>query len=665
MKNLADVQSITKLDDGTFAIQCQNGRAMTLTQQELLNDVICDWTVWSLPYQAAGYKELPTHTVSGIASDGEALYAFTSAFLSISKDAGKTWTNKSVGDGLPPGISSISASPQILSLIGRSDAVFSFDQGQTFVKGTVQGESIATAVVEGNSILARTKSQQIALSVDKGQSWKILQNVPEHAEFFLGNGSIYLAQRTYSTSVLLKSSDAGESWVSIAPPTAEVDASRFYLPFNRMAIQGHTIAVAPSSYNPEGTLFDNNQSTGVWISDDDGQNWRQIIPSLGYENFYHILEGLKFSGQKLFGFINWTPVTGASSRLVYECAAPFENCKTWDLFENRVVYNQAKDGISANDVATFGNKLFVADRFEGLYRVENGSTDFTNLGEYARTHRTIVPTSFHKNGSKLLVADGRQLYTFAEQGADFQAIPTSLGRGAFFAVNGSQIVGEDENRKVIQSSDGGATWVDCSPFPDTRKTRGLLAAAGGIWNLRSNGDLFLLQKDSCNWQRIAKPEGYVFKIVAEGNRVYILARNDVFFTDNMGLTWQSLVKFDFYPEAIAVGNGKLWVSSDPSSNNSKLYEFDPASKSLKQNSLHVPRIDGISQSANGKTIAVRSREEGMWVSEDGGSSWDRYGMNEGVIGYVESIFVDGRTVYFGNPRAGLHAIHPTTRMNAR
>jgi photosystem II stability/assembly factor-like uncharacterized protein len=264
-------------------------------------------------------------------------------WISRSTDRGKTWI-RSIGSGesnwtFPARLTSKGTSLFVGSAYGiyRSD-----DDGKTWIPKNGRRESLLTASLESHPgflfCMDDYDDGLLYYSSDLGDTW-IPINIFAGSNFTVIDGVFYL---TRQSSLLLRSSDFGQSWAIITIDGLALDAARFYKVASSVFAYGYNSSAKLAHSEDKGlhwtllhsfdsiqaqittlastdsTIFLGTFDSGIYRSSDFGMSWVQVNNGLGNLQIQTILsEGnMLYAGTRRGVFYSWN--SGKSWRAMNE-----------------------------------------------------------------------------------------------------------------------------------------------------------------------------------------------------------------------------------------------------------------------------------------------------------------------------------------------------------
>ena len=332
-------------------------------------------------------------------------------------------------------------------------------------------------------------SARLFASEDHGASWQLRGTVPDASVTYLAAdpfapGRLYAGGRT---SVVFRSTDAGESWTAAALPGYGMAMAADPFVEGRLFVSGY--------YRDGGTY-----RAAAYVSSDTGRTWQVSMPqpdTAGYA--YSVAADPVDSG---------TFYIGAYAGKAYRTT---DAGASWELVNSGLPSNTGVMGIS---VCAADNRCLLAATSNGLYRTTNSGTNWSLVG-----------------GGLMNSA----------QSVAFSDFDPSVGWA----------IGRSDSIRVYVSDDTGATWSLPAPGYVTNKTARLTpdGASGSTAWVHTTSGIFRSTDLGDNWAeahaglRIA----HVACISAspeDPDRLYLEAEgNAVFRSLNGGEDWERCTEF--------------------------------------------------------------------------------------------------------------------------
>jgi photosystem II stability/assembly factor-like uncharacterized protein len=427
-------------------------------------------------------------------NDAARVYAGNDSALYRSADAGLTWTALPLGRlGSAAGLGAIAVKPGDASTIFVAQAprlLRSTDGGVTFAAfGSGLPASYPARVLRflpSGGMLAAT-SAGVYRSTDAGSSW---------ARLGTGNtgwtqsltidpvapGTMYTASYTSSGSVVLKTTDDGQTW----EPTG--------------AVTGNSTGIVVDPANP--LRIHASTQSGLFLSYDGGANWQERYPAtsntvlgIGAGATPWVYAGTYASGirRAAAGTNAWTDatrlVTDYGDRII-EALAPHPTDPNVVLAgttsgvlrtgDGGTTWSAARTGLSSHTIRELAGvaaapSTLYAMTLVGLAKTTDGGTSWAMTGlPVGPTRVTTDPVN-----SAYVYGWGNpyDLWRSADGGASFTWVQVAV-EAAAVAPDGALLIGTATG--VMKSTDHGATFLPSSAgLPGTNVT-GLAAAAGTL-----------------------------------------------------------------------------------------------------------------------------------------------------------------------------------------
>ncbi|MBI5324297.1 MAG: T9SS type A sorting domain-containing protein [Ignavibacteriae bacterium] len=442
-------------------------------------------------------------------------------------------------------------------------------QGQTVKLSRTKLIIQSIAIAKNGYLFSSMSDGGVFRSIDGGNSWGLIQDTMENIQDFIAcsNGRIF-ANRTYD---LYFSDDSGSSWSRCEFwEDTHLGNSR-----TRMAL------------SPSGKLFASNK--GVWVID---------TASLAY-NYY--TDGLDSSWIRCFAFGNGKVFAGTDTSGVYVSA---DDGQTWNRLNNSPktvsitsmvytkngkliagsedggIYISADDGLtwtkstasfadySINDIDIYNEKIYVCSN--GIFTSKDDGENWTVIADNPG-FPMITSYDINSNG-KIFAMSLIGLYSSTDKGNSWSFNPMNginidYMNGVLLDKNDKLYIWSSYLDYFLFSSDDGTTWENVPGFENTRtydlkeNSLGHLYLANGQ-GLSSN--LYVSKNDGQSWEKLLDNFNSAVINLGENDEIIYTEDVTVYYSTDYGITWIPKTCMDlageFYGQKIEMDGDFIWIS---------------------------------------------------------------------------------------------------------
>ncbi|MGA2295954.1 MAG: T9SS type A sorting domain-containing protein [FCB group bacterium] len=480
-----------------------------------------------------------------------------------------------------------------------------YDEGGGIFKTTDNGNSweakfgglyengVWAVAIGNNHIFAGTAREVIYSSTDDGETWKNLGSPGQtHLDILsLALNDSYLFAGAYDGGVF-RSSDFGNSWKSLY-----------------MSNGGQPYSLATNGNN----IF-SGTDRGLYVSSDNGDNWREKDSGIVNPNINSIV----INGNNIYA--------GAEYGGVY-CTK--DNGDFWKYL------GLGNSGTTGS--LTIDSNIFIGTN-KGLYY----SSNFGNIWTNKNTGSTSLNfQSMLKNNNDIFIGSNDGVYLSTDLGNNWQHKNAGLENKnvTFLAMNKNCLIAGTDSNGIYISTDYGNNWIASNNGLKEKTVIALTAMQNYIFTIVDTNGIYISSDNGNNWNlKNSVRSVYSVRLATNGSNVYAGTDGGFFISTDAGENWvKANIKAGYVDLIAAYGNviyfsGSLWSEGIyASSDNGKNW-----------NKVNISgRIENISINENNILV---SSDIGLYLSSDLGKSWSHTGI---FSNYVIPIVVYGDNIIAG------------------
>jgi photosystem II stability/assembly factor-like uncharacterized protein len=491
------------------------------------------------------------------------------------------------------------------------------------------GGDISALAMKDTLIFAGTLRSGIAVSSDKGKSWKLRNNgLPglNVSALAILNNSIYAAM---DGSGIYRSMDNGLSWTQMNDGLTSMYVSIF-------ASIGDTI-------------FAGTNGGGIYYSDNKRVTWTQANNGL---KDLHIRGGLIAKGTDLF-------------------TAPEDG--VFKSTDRGASWIETDSGLTCKDIRALG--VVGSDIWAGAYdghgaflSKDNGSYwSFCNNGLHSDTSYFGVTFSFFYSfstmGNNIFAGTNSGIYRLTNNQASWKLVPSSntfpLSGANTLLVNGLNLfVGYKDT--IFLTADTGASWSQINISLKNVDIFTLAVSDKYIFAGTQGRGIFLSDNDGDSWTAAnngLSGRGLLINtIFPNNNNVFVGTYGaGIFLSKNNGVSWSpmnnGLNQYGLSVNAIAKIGTTIIIGTD--NNSGGFYLSDDTGNSWKARHINISSISAVTSLAvNGNNIFAGTSTLGVFRSSDSGKAWvpDTIGLTSKNI---TSLLIKDSTIFAGTNTGGV------------
>jgi len=388
-------------------------------------------------------------------------------------------------------------------------------------------------------------------------------------------------------------------------------------------------------------IFANLHTKGIARSIDGGNNWTLASTALVDKNVVCLF----WSGNKLFAGTNQNGVFVSGN-----------NGENWSEINNGIPL----DNRSIRSFVTSGNSLYACAYPGGVYKsVDNGLTwTAVNSGLTDNNCRSI-----YAKGTDLFVSTDRGIHRSTNDGTNWIKVYSGLPNGFpnSFMATSTQIFVTIANNGIYKSNDNGNNWTPSSNGMMATSIKSLVKSGSTLYaGAYYSGGIFSTTTGGNSWNSSFPSVSSIVQVIASGNDIYAATNgHGIFKSQNNGSTWTALAPItgssNIYSVAKA-GNhlfagtagigvyksgddGTTWAEVNEGLTSKTIHMLTPVGNNLfaatsnglfisKNNGSNwalsgIPGINIITVKADNNKIYAGTWGEGVFVSSDDGTSWEK------------------------------------------
>jgi photosystem II stability/assembly factor-like uncharacterized protein len=483
------------------------------------------------------------------------------------------------------------------------------------------GSIISCTQSKGTSLFVGTKTVGIYRSIDNGASWVLINNglgIDLEIRSIAVSGQ-NLVVGTYA--YIYVSANNGDTWVKKETGILNIKG------INALATN-------------ESMIFANLHTKGIARSIDGGNNWTLSSTALVDKN----VQCLFWSGNKLYAGTNQDGVFVSN------------NGETWSEANNGIPV----DYRSIRSIMISDNNLYACSYPGGVYKsIDNGATwTVINNGLTNISCRYLFA-----KGSDLFVSTDNGIHRLTDGGINWIQANTGIpiGYPNTFMVNGNTIFVGVANNGIYKSIDNGNHWSPSSNGMMATSIKSLVKSGSTLYaGAYYSGGIFSTSTGGNSWNPSFPSVSSVIQVITSGNDIYAATNgHGIFKSQNNGSTWTALTPVTgsshIYSVAKAGNNlfagtagigvyksgddGTTWAEVNEGLTSKTIHMLTPVGNNLfaatsnglflsKNNGSNwalsgLPGINIITVKADNNKIYAGTWGEGVFVSSDDGTSWEK------------------------------------------
>jgi photosystem II stability/assembly factor-like uncharacterized protein len=409
--------------------------------------------------------------------------------------------------------------------------------------------------------------QNLYRSINGGLNWELLQ-----APFYISLYSIEFVNENIGWAggynpYILKTTNGGNNWDYQLLPVYPYGFNIFSIHFNNSNF-GYVAAIE-------------NEHGVILITTDAGNNWNKIVmetSSLGDAYFSDLQNGWARTADALYkttnGGITW-------EIKALNCAEFFfiDDSNSWGIFDlNRIfysengwdTYNEQIESVTSEFLQSITIKdtlnVFVCGQ-ENIIGTTDGGKNWNIY--FSSTPDTQLNSITTINNFIWAVGNFGQVVCSKNNGSTFEIffLPAYwLSDVYFIDENKGFIVGGNVEGEFFLTTDAGLTWDSLQTTPKSEGFNKIKFSSDSIGYMSSNEGIYKSTDQGNTWQLVNM--GFFQTLETINNSVWTSSMNNLIFTTNQGLSWNTVEVYEIDIVAITIesisfadiNNGWLSVS---------------------------------------------------------------------------------------------------------
>lgn len=438
--------------------------------------------------------------INNMYADGGRLYISTNCGVYFSGDKAVTWKPSLTGLTLynPSGEMDKMGDTLILQ---NAFLKYSTDSGASWQSFAVDPPSLVQHIlVNGNSIFA-SGYYGIYRSDDFGQTWINLSGLflaNTHFSSMLKVGNAIFAT---TNADLWKSTNNGNSWVSVLNTTA-LSKLRFY----------------------SGRMFISHGANDLMSADTGATFLPLIVPGGTGPGNYIASDSIIYAGFSTQG-----------THISYDLGATWVNAEV-NLFDTGTV-----------DFALIDSTVFCANKRGGVYATTLGDSAWVEKN-YHLPLSQITSVSASASDVLAFTYDAGDLLRSDDKGLSWLSVISNLPPD----IDIKSILNEDSvyfiataNHGLYKSSDHGLSWNAANTGLTSNNIRDIVRMGTRLFvSQATGGATFISDDEGLTWTPSSTGFQFAFadKFFVDGSRIYVKSGYNIYYSDNDGASWDSIVR---------------------------------------------------------------------------------------------------------------------------
>ncbi|HEX7588059.1 MAG TPA: hypothetical protein VF478_07080, partial [Anaerolineae bacterium] len=367
------------------------------------------------------------------------------------------------------------------------------------------------------------------------------------------------------------------------------------------------LALAVSPHEPRVVFAGAYDTTAAYVSTAQARSWRAISAGLDNASVF----ALQFIGDTLFA--------GTTTGLFRWRAEAWERVASVPVVS---VYSIERGADGAGYLAT---------ETQGIFTSADGGNTWTHMPGLDGKRVTSVAVLDAQTIFAGTSGDGA--FVTRDHGSTWQALaPFADEYVSLVEIDprGGESIYLSTHRGLFRSRDGGVSWQHLLGGIETEIVYALLITPARIYAATGGRGVFVSEDDAASWQNESAglPGGVAMLALAQldAETVLVGAQNGIYLTRDSGKTWQSandgLGAPQIHALALDPQSGALFAATEDG-----LYraQSDGRFEPVGGAALNDPTLSIAIASSNPQMMYAGTYRRGIFVSRDGGASWNPAG----------------------------------------
>ena len=310
---------------------------------------------------------------------------------------------------------------------------------------------------------------------------------------------------------------------------------------NWAVVDSQLINTGVSALTLSGSNIYAGTTNNIFISTDDGKNWKAMNSRLP------VINALKINGSTIFA----GTLEGVYTSTIGDT--------TWNFSNNGII------NFSVNSFGTFGTKLFAG--------TDNILSSTDNGGSWTiRDSSNSFISSFAAEGSKLFAGQEYPggLYSSTNNGSTWTLSDTNIKNFnvSCLTASGNTIFAGDKNGNgVLRSTDNGVTWNAANSGLTNKFIFSLAVSTGNsgtayIFAGTQNGGVFRSTDNGLSWSLPGSDlsDRIVFSLAVDGKNLFAGTNGGIYLSTDNGGSWNISGPSNIFVSSIALNGTNIFVS---------------------------------------------------------------------------------------------------------
>ncbi|CAN5651373.1 hypothetical protein BH10BAC5_BH10BAC5_03720 [soil metagenome] len=474
----------------------------------------------------------------------------------------------------------------------------------------IYGGIVYTLSKSGNNVFAGTAGMGVYKSTNNGQTWiQTINNL--YVTALLASDNIIFAggyPNTGANGNLYFSTNEGNTW--------------------NVSTLSNTEVYSLAKLN--NTIFAGTQ-TGLFISNDDGQNWFQSS-LLRYVSCIQINNNEIFAGTNEGLFVstnlglNWNQIGNLGNVKSLACNNSY-------IYSGGLggIYSSSNNGLTwqytiitsynINSIVIKKNMVFAGTVARGVYFSTNNGVNWTQS-----SMRETVNSLITKDSLIFAATNGIGVFVSSNNGVYWAQ--TALNNRYIYSIasSGTDLYSSSDFYGVYKSTNNGSNWIITSL--NDKLILSLTAINNDIFGVGAAG-IYHTSNGGMNWTLDTQLSNYGIKnLSSSGNNLIAIGSDHIYLSTNIGNSWVSILNS---PQTISMSinqnniylQGSVGISISTNLGANWITRFGPNQGSMS----------GLAVNENGIYVSVQFG--GIYRSTNQGVNWTSIGLNNHLVTALE------------------------------